>query len=103
MKIRINKKIVRVDADLEPIMPRFFEIRRDDIQLINEALEKNDYETITRIGHSMKGAGAGYGFEYITEIGINIEEAGKNRDLERIKRWAWELSAYLESVEVVYG
>ena len=97
-----EKIIVHVDVDLKPIIPRFFELRNEDIDVINKNLEKNDYETIMRIGHSMKGAGGGYGFDYISEIGMAIERAAKENNTADIKRWVDELSIYLEKVEVVY-
>ncbi len=97
-----EKIIVHVDADLKPIIPRFFELRHEDVDAINKNLEKSDYETIMRIGHSMKGAGGGYGFDYISEIGAAIERVAKEKNREDIRRWADELSVYLENVEVVY-
>jgi HPt (histidine-containing phosphotransfer) domain-containing protein len=97
-----EKIIVHVDVDLEPIMPRFFELRYEDIDAINKNIEKADYETIMRLGHSMKGAGGGYGFDYISEIGAGIEKAAKENNAEDIRRWVYELSLYLEKVEVVY-
>jgi len=97
-----EKIIVHVDADLEPIMPRFFELRYDDIYTINENIEKSDNATIQRIGHSMKGAGGGYGFDYISEIGAVIEMVAKENNTEDIRRWVDKLSIYLEKVEVVY-
>ena len=97
-----EKIIVHVDADLEPIMPRFFELRHEDVEAINGNLEKGDYETIQRIGHSMKGAGGGYGFDYISEVGVAIEVAAKENNTEDIRRWVDELSIYLEKVEIVY-
>ena len=97
-----EKIIVHVDADLEPIIPRFFELRHEDVEAINDNLEKADYEMIMRIGHSMKGAGGGYGFDYISEIGAVIEMASKEKNREDIRRWVDKLSIYLEKVEVVY-
>ncbi len=97
-----EKVIVHVDADLEPIIPRFFELRHEDIEAINRNIEKDDYETIMRIGHSLKGVGGGYGFDYVSEIGVAIEKAAKENNTEDIKRWVNELSTYLEKVEIVY-
>jgi len=102
MNKKAEKIIVTIDPALEPIVPRFLELRRDDIKHINEALGSGDYETILRIGHSMKGSGAGYGFDYISDIGIKIENAGKEGDAGTIRKWTKELSAYIKKVEVVY-
>jgi len=50
----------------------------------------------------MKGAGGGYGFDAITDLGRSIEEAAKNGDGEEIKRKTAELSVYLDSLDVIY-
>lgn len=98
----MDKIIVHVDADLEAIIPRFFELRAADIIVINESIEKNDFETIMRLGHSMKGAGGGYGFDYVSEVGQAIEEAAKKAHAGDIKEWTLKLENYLKNVEVVY-
>ena len=97
-----DKIVVHVDAELEDLIPGFLENRQEDIRSIREALEKDDYETIRTLGHSMKGSGGGYGFDGITDIGLHIENAAKEKNVEEIRRWLGELLHYLERVEVVY-
>jgi Hpt domain len=65
-------------------------------------LEKNDFEAIRMLGHSMKGAGGGYGFDGVTEIGRNLEEAAKEADSNKIRNGVHELAEYLRRVEVIY-
>ena len=50
----------------------------------------------------MKGAGGGYGFDAITDIGQSLEQAAKAPDPDEIRKLAGELSTYLDRVEVVY-
>jgi HPt (histidine-containing phosphotransfer) domain-containing protein len=97
-----DRIIVRVDADLEDLVPEFLENRREDVQTMTGALTRQDFETIRRLGHSMKGAGGGYGFDAITDIGRAIEEAAKAGQTAEIKRRIDELASYLERVDVVY-
>ncbi len=97
-----KKNIVHVDADLRPIIPRFLEIRQDDINRIRTALTEEDYETIIRIGHSIKGAGGGYGFSVVTEMGKAIEMAGKAGDASTVEKVTNNLSDYLATVEIIY-
>lgn len=87
---------------MREIVPVFFDVRRKDIATIHIALEKGDYGTVILRGHSIKGAGGGYGFDAITDIGREIEEAAKTRDREKILKLVNELSDYLERVEVIY-
>ena len=97
-----GKIIVRVDRDLEDLIPGYLENRHKDIKSILVALGREDYDSIRVIGHSMKGSGGGYGFDDITTLGKSIEEAAKNKKYEEIKRHAYELSIYLENIDIIY-
>ena len=97
-----EKIIVHVDMEIEDLIPGFLENRRKDIETLQKALAKGDYETIRELGHTMKGAGGGYGFDAITDIGQSLEQAGKDKNPEAIQSWVKKLSNYLGRVEVVY-
>jgi len=93
---------VRVDADLQELIPGYLENRHTDVKAMLEALEQGDYETIRVLGHSMKGSGGGYGFDAITEIGSALERAAKAGDAEAIRQGVGTLQTYLQHVQVVY-
>lgn len=97
-----EKIVVNVDSDIEDLIPGFLENRHEDVKSIYDALEKEDYETIRILGHSMKGAGGGYGFDEITDIGRSIEESAEGKNQEEVKKWVINLSNYLDRVEIVY-
>ena len=97
-----EKIVVNVDSDIEDLIPGFLENRQQDIKSIYDALEKEDYETIRILGHSMKGAGGGYGFDEITDIGRSIEESAEDKNQVEVKKWVINLSNYLDRVEIVY-
>jgi HPt (histidine-containing phosphotransfer) domain-containing protein len=94
--------LVRIDPDLEELIPGYLQNREKDIQSMTEALGKNDCETIRILGHSMKGSGGGYGFDDITEIGRLLEGAAKEGNIERIRAIIEELAAYLKQIKIVY-
>ncbi len=94
--------IVKVDAEIEDIIPIFFETLHEEIETGLESLQEGDYETIRNWGHTLKGAGMGYGFETISEIGQSLEQATKARDAEEVRKLVDQLSAYLKRVEVVF-
>jgi len=96
-----EKIVVNVDSDIKDLIPGFLENRQEDVKSIYDALEKEDYETIRILGHSMKGAGGGYGFDEITNIGRSIEESAEGKNQEEIKKWVINLSNYLDRVEIV--
>ena len=92
---------VMVEADLMPLIPGFLENRRSDLEAIQTALSAGDLEPVQRLGHNMKGAGAGYGFDGITELGAALEDAAKQSDLAGAQGLLTELEAYLNRVQVV--
>jgi HPt (histidine-containing phosphotransfer) domain-containing protein len=94
--------VVHIDPDLEDLIPEFLDNRRGDIKSIHAALANHDYETIRVLGHGMKGAGGGYGFDDITVIGAALEQAAKQRDGAAIRAGLDQLALYLGKVKVVY-
>jgi len=64
------------------------------------AIERGDFDALRSIGHRMKGEGAGFGFQMMSDIGMALEEAGKNRNLKLAQDQVWALSRYLDHVEV---
>jgi HPt (histidine-containing phosphotransfer) domain-containing protein len=98
-----EKITVHVDPEIADLVPGFLENRRKDIETMGAALKQGDFETIQILGHSMKGAGGSYGFDAITDIGKSLEQAAKDKDIDRIGQSLQELSDYLDRVEVVYA
>ncbi|UCD12417.1 MAG: Hpt domain-containing protein [Nitrospinaceae bacterium] len=97
-----GKIVVRIDSDLEELIPGYLENRRKDLHAIREALGREDFDTSQRLGHTMKGSGGGYGFDAISAIGMAIEEASKKRSAEKVQCAVGELADFLDRVEVVY-
>jgi len=102
METDYGRVVVHIDPDIEDLIPGFLENRQKDITTVTEALRTEDYETIQRMGHTMKGAGGGYGFDEITDIGSRMEAAAQDKDNDAILRQVRALSDYLEHVVIVY-
>ncbi len=93
---------VQVDSELEDIIPLFFVQLKSDILEIAEALNNKDYDFIKASGHRMKGAGSGYGFQYISEIGLKLEESAAAPSHEDIEDQINSLQEYISNVEITY-
>ncbi len=96
-----NGVVVYVDSDLEDLIPMFLENRHKDVEDIRKLLRDGIFDEIRRLAHSMKGSGGGYGFDEISEIGRDMEEAAKSRDRDQIESLNHRLAEYLSVVEVV--
>jgi HPt (histidine-containing phosphotransfer) domain-containing protein len=95
-------KLVRIDPDLRDLVPVFIAHKHEDAQAIVAAIARADYEALSQLGHRIRGEGGSYGFEELTAIGAALEIAAKARDLAAVRKSAQELTAYLDSVEIVY-
>ena len=93
---------VYIDPDLEFLIPQFLENREEDIKNLEKLLEESKFEQIRIIGHSMKGSGGGYGFDYLTQIGSQIEKHAELKNREEIEKLIRDLKDYLSNIEIVY-
>ena len=100
---RYGKEVVYVDPDFMDLIPFFLESRHKEIVTIRECIAKADLREAQRLGHGMKGAGGGYGFQEISSIGKSIEEAAKAGDTVEIEEALDRLAEYLSVVEVLSG
>jgi len=94
--------IVKVDRDLEDLIPGYLINRDNDIKIMADKCAQGDYEGIRILGHSIKGSGGGYGFNRITDIGKEIEESAQAMNREGIGKGIDELADFLRRVKVVY-
>jgi HPt (histidine-containing phosphotransfer) domain-containing protein len=102
MRGEMKKFIVRVDPELSDLIPEFLQHKRDDTQAIlsGVASDRIDFETLSRIGHRLKGEGGSYGFEAISDYGAEIERAAHSCDGAAVRRYAIELAAYLNEIVI---
>jgi PAS domain S-box-containing protein len=90
--------LVLAHPKLAARIPLFLQNRRQDVITMMDCLAESDFETVKRLGHSMRGSGASYGFQGISDIGAALEhEAGQANSAESHK-WVRELSMYLDRV-----
>jgi CheY-like chemotaxis protein/HPt (histidine-containing phosphotransfer) domain-containing protein len=80
-------------------IPAFLQNRRKDVVTMLDALARGDFETVKRLGHDMKGAGASFGFQTITDIGAALELEARGTDIDASRKWVRALSTCLDRVE----
>ena len=95
--------VVRVNPRFADLIPGFLLNRRQDVIAMLGALDRGDFEVVETLGHGMKGAGGSWGFQWITDIGAALEQAGESADQDASRKWVGELSRYLDRVEIVAG
>jgi HPt (histidine-containing phosphotransfer) domain-containing protein len=63
-----------------------------------DALDRVDFETVKFLGHQMRGSGGAFGFQAITDIGAELQQAAESADTDASRKWVGELSNYLDRV-----
>lgn len=97
-----GKIVVHIDPDLEELIPGYLGNRLKDVEEAQALLNNAEFESIQRMGHTMKGSGGGYGFNFISAIGLALEEDAKEKNVEKIQTSLHDLCDFLERVQVVY-
>lgn len=97
-----ERVIVRIDRDLEDIVPTFLANRRKDLHTLRHALTSADFSAIQMLGHRMKGDGGGYGFDRISEIGGAMESAAIQKDHAAAEQHIAHLEDFLARLQVEY-
>ncbi len=68
-----------------------------ELKKISENLNLESIDFIRTFGHNIKGSGGMYGFDEVTQIGLQIEIAAKAKDLDTILSNLEDLESFLQS------
>jgi HPt (histidine-containing phosphotransfer) domain-containing protein len=92
--------VEHIDPELAELLDRFLEFSRQEAVRMAEALAAGDFETLRRLGHNAKGAGAGYGFLGLRDLGRELERAAELSDDEACRACLERMRTYLATVRV---
>ena len=68
-----------------------------ELEKIKTQLNLDSIDSIRTFGHNIKGSGGMYGFNEVTELGLLIETAAKEGNLDSIKSNLEVLEDFLQS------
>lgn len=94
--------VAHVDASFGPLIPKFMTNRKKEITTMADAVTQNDFDTIRKVAHGMKGVSGSYGFPAMTAAAARLEQAAKIADGGSISRELTALASYLDRVEIIY-
>lgn len=75
-----NPASTPADPAVAALLPAYLERRAADARALDAALAARDYAAIAAIGHRLKGLGATYGHDAISQAGRGLEDAARARD-----------------------
>jgi PAS domain S-box-containing protein len=92
-----------INSDLKELIPAFFHNTKEEINKLEDAANQNDWPTIERMGHSIKGSSYGYGFKHMGRIGRKMQIAAREiHGRDKLPALINELVDYIENVQVIY-
>ncbi|MFH1138816.1 MAG: response regulator [Pseudomonadota bacterium] len=92
--------VVRVDAQLEPLIPAFLRQKRADLISMKEALEGGDEERLRLLAHNLRGAAMMYGFNDLAEAVRALEKL--MREGREIGTGLDDLFVYVDNIKVEF-
>jgi HPt (histidine-containing phosphotransfer) domain-containing protein len=90
---------VDVTSTIAPLVPNFLANRGKDVQSARAALKRRDYHGLWVLAHTMKGLGSSYGFDAISDIGVQLERAALAHEEANALRAIEALESYLGRVD----
>jgi CheY-like chemotaxis protein/HPt (histidine-containing phosphotransfer) domain-containing protein len=82
-------------------IPGYLQNCKQNVIAMRDALDRADFETVTVLGHNLRGSGGAFGFQAITDIGGALQQAAESVDIDASRKLVGELSSFLQSVETI--
>jgi len=79
---------------------KYLDRRKQDIVACQEALTKQDFYFLERIGHQLKGNAITFGFDEFTNIAVALELATKTKDMTQLTDLVGKFTAAVQNARV---
>ena len=91
-----------IDQDLQEIVPKFLEVRKNDFKNFITILENNDKNKMKMFVHQVTGVSSGYGFNILATMAKEIETLFLNNNPKEALKVAYKYQQTLNSLEIEY-
>jgi HPt (histidine-containing phosphotransfer) domain-containing protein len=96
-----SESVEELEDSVAAYRPVYLAKRQADLDKMRTALAAADFPVIQSIGHNCKGTGSGFGFPEISSLGLNIEQAAKASDADRLRECIDNLERFVSSASAV--
>lgn len=102
----LNEFLERVQDDKELLL-ELLDIFLEDYQLkrdlLQKAIDNKDFDEVRNLGHSLKGASGNISAKGLREVLMQIEEMGKNGNIDGIDELVKAMDSNFSELEVEIG
>ncbi len=93
-----DTKAQRSAQRLAERIPAYLENCSHNVTIMQEALDRADFEAVVILGHNLRGSGGAFGFQAITYFGAGLEQASEDKELAKARTLLHALSSYLKGI-----
>jgi len=97
-----NKETIQIDIDFEELFPDFVNYFHETLDNMRTAAAEQDFESLFRLGHGLKGSARNYELYQLGDIFLEIENASKENKMETIIFNVKKAKDYLNSINVEF-
>lgn len=95
--MELSRTEILIDPELNELVPGFCEARKKDLQDIGQFLSKNDFVSVAKICHTIKGVARPYGFPTLETLSRQLEAAAKSNNSVLSLQLLKEMKSYMEN------
>lgn len=89
-----------VERDMFDLAKRFLERQMRAIDALRQAVAAQDFESIKKTGHDLKGSGGAYGLDALSHLGTELETAAGARNGDWVELLVTRLQQRLSAIEL---
>ena len=86
------------DPDFEELLEMFADAIPEKRQALEESHRTGEVDQLRTQAHQLKGAGGGYGFQGLSEVAAELENACKANDVDGVGKNLDKLLGYLDRI-----
>lgn len=94
----VFSSLVEQNPKFIPLVERFVARLAEQLAVVDEAIEKQQWKTVCDIAHWLKGSGGSVGFSGFTEIAANLEDSARAESADDVVEKAQIIKNYAQRV-----
>jgi HPt (histidine-containing phosphotransfer) domain-containing protein len=80
------------------LLGKYIENRKRDFKECLHSLKHQEYKSIEKVGHQLKGNGATFGHPELSSIGKKLEEAAQEQDVNTLEKSMKEFADWVKNL-----
>lgn len=93
---------VTIDCKIKKLIPPFLKNKREDARQLLQTIDDNNFTLLKQQAHTIKGTSWMYGFQFLGDLCLTLEQAAMDDDKEMAKSIAEQIKQHLDEVEITY-